>query len=67
MIKFIENVDAEGFFRSIQKDGDKRKICGLAPIYVLLKLTETSRGKLLKYEQWPDPMGMVSFASICLY
>lgn len=67
MIRFIENVDAEGFFRSIQKDGDKRKICGLAPIYVLLKLTETSRGKLLKYEQWPDPMGMVSFASICFY
>ncbi|MCQ4574750.1 MAG: AmmeMemoRadiSam system protein B [Candidatus Brocadiales bacterium] len=67
MIRFIENVDAEGFFHSIQKDGDRRKICGLSPIYVLLKVLDASRGKLLKYEQWPDPRGMVSFASIGLY
>ncbi len=67
MIRLIEDVDAEGFFFSIQKDGDRRKICGLAPIYLLLKLIDTSRGKLLKYDQWPDPMGMVSFASICFY
>lgn len=67
MINFIENIDAEGFFRNIQKDGDKRKICGLSPIYILLRTIDASGGKLLKYEQWPDPMGMVSFASICFY
>lgn len=67
MISFVEDIDAEGFFNSIRKDGDKRKICGLSPIYILLKAIDASRGKLLKYEQWPDPMGMVSFASICFY
>ena len=67
MIRFIEDVDAEGFFFDVQKDGDKRKICGLSPIYVLLKLIDASRGRLLQYKQWPDPMGMVSFASISFH
>lgn len=67
MIRFIEKVDAEGFFSSVHRVGDRRRICGLAPIYVLLQVVDASQGKLLKYEQWPDPMGTVSFASICLY
>lgn len=67
MIGYIERLDAEGFFSSVQKVRDRRRICGLAPIYILLQCIEASRGKLLKYEQWPDPMGTVSFASICLY
>ncbi len=67
MIRFIEDMDAEGFFSNVQKDGDKRKICGLSPIYVLLKLIDASRGRLLQYKQWPDPMGMVSFASISFH
>ncbi len=66
-IRFVEAVDAEGFFANIQRDGDKRKICGLAPIYTLLKVIQASGGRLIKYGQWPDPMGTVSFASICLY
>ncbi len=67
MIGFLENVDAEGFFFDVQRDGDRRRICGLAPIYTLLKVIDASRGKLLKYEQWPDPMGTVSFASVGFY
>lgn len=66
-IEFIEAVDAEGFFVDVQKDGNKRKICGLAPIYTLLKVIQASKGRLIRYGQWPDPMGMVSFASICFY
>lgn len=66
-IRFIEAVDAEGFFADVQRDGDKRKICGLTPIYALLKVIGASKGRLMKYGQWPDPMGMVSFASICFY
>ncbi len=66
-VKFIEALDADGFFADIQRDGDRRKICGLAPIYTLLKVIRASEGRLLKYGQWPDPMGTVSFASICFY
>jgi AmmeMemoRadiSam system protein B len=66
-IKLIEVGDAEGFFADVQKDGNRRKICGLAPIYALLKVIQSSKGRLLKYGQWPDPMGMVSFASIGFY
>jgi AmmeMemoRadiSam system protein B len=66
-IRFVEAVDAEGFFASVQRDGDKRKICGLAPIYTLLKVIQASEGRLIKYGQWPDPQGMVSFASISFY
>ncbi|HHT9120093.1 MAG TPA: AmmeMemoRadiSam system protein B [Candidatus Hypogeohydataceae bacterium YC41] len=66
-IRLIEAMDAEGFFASVQKDGDKRKICGLAPIYTLLKVIQATEGRLIKYGQWPDPVGTVSFASISFY
>lgn len=66
MLRHVEQLDAEGFFRSIQKDGDDRKICGLPPIYMLLSVMEASQGKILKYSQAPEQTtgSVVSFASI---
>ena len=65
-LKYVEQLDATGFFRSIQKDEDDRNICGLPPIYVLLSVIEASQGKILKYSQAPEhnTESVVSFASL---
>jgi len=56
--------DAEGFYRSVMADGNKRKVCGLSSIYTFLRVVE-GPGTLLRYGYAPDPAGgMVSFASV---
>jgi AmmeMemoRadiSam system protein B len=47
--------DAEGFYRSVETDKDRRNICGLPPIYALLSLLPGAEGTLLDYRQCPDP------------
>lgn len=56
--------DAEGFFQEALRQGDRNRICGLSPIYSLLRLLPRAEGTLLHYEQWPDPDGAVTFASV---
>jgi len=56
--------DAEGFFREALRQGDRNRICGLSPIYSLLRLLPGAEGTLLHYGQWPDPDGAVTFASV---
>lgn len=63
----VEAGDAEGFFREVAKDGDRRHICGLPPIYAMLRLLGAHRGRLLRYGRWPDPNGTVTFAALALY
>jgi AmmeMemoRadiSam system protein B len=67
MLESVEAADAEAFFRGIARDGDRRRICGLPPIYTLLRLLPGARGQLLRYSRWPDPQGTVTFAAIALY
>ena len=47
-------------------DGDRRRICGLSPIYALLRTLGRGAGSVKRYGQWPDPSGVVSFASVVL-
>jgi AmmeMemoRadiSam system protein B len=56
--------DADGFFQEALRQGDRNRICGLSPIYSLLRLLPGVEGNLLHYEQWPDPDGAVTFASV---
>jgi len=56
--------DARGFFASVAADHDARRICGLSPIYTLLRLLPESPGRLLRYTQWPDPEGAVTFCAV---
>ena len=67
MLSFVEAGNAEGFFRAVARDGDRRHICGLPPIYGALRVLEGQRGRLLRYGQWPDPNGTVTFAALALY
>ena len=67
MIGQIEKMDGEAFFEEIRRDKNRRRICGVSAIYALLTAIEASEGRLLKYDQWPDPQGTVTFASLGFY
>jgi AmmeMemoRadiSam system protein B len=64
--KMLEPViagDPAAFFESVAADGDSRRICGLSPIYAFLRALPGVRGELLRYSQWPDQQGAVSFCA----
>ena len=67
MLSSVEAGDAEGFFHAVARDGDRRHICGLPPIYAALRVLGTHPGRLLRYNQWQDPNGTVTFAALALY
>lgn len=69
MLGHVERMDAEGFFESIQKDRDRRRICGLPAIYTMLQTMTAEKGILLKYDQafTPETQSVVSFASLAFY
>jgi AmmeMemoRadiSam system protein B len=64
MLAAVEAGDASAFFESARRDGDRRRICGLSPIYTLLRALGGAPGTLRRYGQWPDPQGVVTFASV---
>lgn len=66
MLAAVEARDARGFFESVASDGDRRRICGLSPIYAVLRALGPGRATLRHYGQWPDPDGVVSYASVVL-
>jgi AmmeMemoRadiSam system protein B len=69
MLRYVERFDGEGFFSSISKERDRRRICGLPAIYTLLKTVEAKEGRLLRYGQafTPDTQSVVTFASLAFY
>ena len=67
LLAAVEAGDAETFFRLVARDGDRRRICGLAPIYLAMRLVPPTSGRLLRYGQWADPQGAVTFAAVALY
>jgi hypothetical protein len=64
MLRTVEAGDADAFFESAARDGDARRVCGLSPIWTLLKATGGAPGTLRRYAQTPDPECLVSFASV---
>ena len=64
MLEPVVAGDAGGFFAAVAADGDRRRICGLSPIYALLRVLGGRRGRLRRYGMWPDPEGVVSYASV---
>jgi MEMO1 family protein len=58
------------FFFQVQRDLDSRRVCGLGPIYALLRtLPDGCRGHLEHYEQTIDPQegSIVSHAAMAFY
>ncbi len=69
MIEPLLNGDAEGFFQSVATIDDRRKVCGLSPLYTMLAIIKPERGDLLKWSCWFDKLtgSAVSFASMAFY
>lgn len=61
--------DTAAFFSHVAEQEDRSRICGLSPTYMLLKLADSARGELLRYDQAvePDKTACVSFASVAFY
>ena len=64
------NLDAPGFWRHVARDLDSRRVCGLGPVYALLRsLGHASRGEVLHYEQTVDHEdgSIVSHAAVAFF
>ncbi|MBX3187458.1 MAG: AmmeMemoRadiSam system protein B [Labilithrix sp.] len=62
-----ERGDAEAFWEHVARDLDTRRVCGLAPIYSLLRtVSDDVRGRVGHYEQTVDPEegSIVSHAAV---
>ncbi|KYF63678.1 AmmeMemoRadiSam system protein B [Sorangium cellulosum] len=69
-IERATSIDPPGFFADVAQDLGTRRVCGLGPIYTLLRaLPPSSRGDMLHYEQCidPDEGSIVSHTSLGFY
>lgn len=55
--------DALATFAEVKREGDRWRVCGLAPIYLALRLLEGTKGEVTGYAHCPAGFG--SFVSIC--
>src|SRR5256885_4216744 len=55
--------DAQAFFESVARGGDRRRICGYSPIYAPLRTLGGAAGGLKRYRPWPAPHRVGSLAS----
>ncbi len=69
LLEAVCRCDSAGLFSQVAQQEDRSRICGLSPTYVMLKLIDSARGELLKYDQAVEPDGTscVSFASVAFY
>jgi hypothetical protein len=64
MLEAVTAGDPTAFYASVAHDGDRRRICGLSPIYTFLRALPGASGRLLRYQQWPDPQGAVTYCAV---
>ena len=57
--------DAEEFFRLIRAEGDRRRICGMPPIYLTLRFLDGVQGEPAGYDRCPADVQGASFVSVC--
>ena len=65
LVKAMCSCDAEGFFSEIKAERDARRICGLAPIYLTLRVLGELHGEACGYAQCPADEMNASLVSIC--
>jgi AmmeMemoRadiSam system protein B len=79
MLDLVARGDADGFYRQVVEEpngpgmagdnravGGPRRICGLAPMYALLRLVDRTNGEILHYDQWIDTGGAGSVTFGCV-
>ena len=57
--------NATGFFDAIRRVGDRNNVCGLPPIYLLLRLLPDAQGEVVAYDRCPADADGTSLVSIC--
>jgi len=65
LIKCMCLADSQSFFGQIKQEGDCRRICGLAPIYMTLRILSESTGTSAGYALCPADETNSSLVSIC--
>jgi MEMO1 family protein len=61
-LAFLASGEPGAFHRDAILEDEKRRLCGIAPIYAAMRAS--GRGaRLLRYSQWTDGIDMVSFAA----
>ena len=66
LIQTLAYADADAFFDTIAAERDRRNICGLPPIYLMLRLLgANARGQLTGYDRCPADGANTSFVSVC--
>jgi len=63
----VREIDPQSFVNKIKNEGDARRICGLTPIYFLLRLVQGCVAEIVSYDQWTDGKSSVSFAGAVFY
>ena len=70
LLKAICEGDAPAFLAHIQAEGDRRNVCGVPPLYVMLRVLDGTQGVATGYEQCPadeDDTSIVSIAGAWLW
>jgi hypothetical protein len=61
-LAYLEAGDAAGFHRDAVVDDERRRLCGVAPIYAAMRAGGRA-ARLLHYGQWYDGTDSVSFCA----
>jgi MEMO1 family protein len=70
LLKTLENCDSQAFMRNLRRDRNARRVCGLAPLYVLARILEGwAHGRLLHHDHAvvDQHNSFVTFASMAFY
>lgn len=65
LMEVLGRADPEAFLDEIRRDGDQRRICGTAPIYLMLAVLAGVMGVPAGYAQCPASEDGTSIVSIC--
>lgn len=64
LVQAINQADATGFFDRIRQERDSRRICGMPPIYLTLRMLQGATGEATGYDQCPADADGGSLVSI---
>ena len=66
LLSYLMKLDGDGFLKEISECRDKNRICGISPVYSLMKVLKYEDADLLAYGQWNEKEtgSAVSFASM---
>jgi len=65
LLDIMSQGQADEFLAEIRKDGDRRHVCGVPPIYVTMSVLSGATGVSLGYAQCPASEDETSVVSIC--